>query len=67
MESNSRRKKEPGCSSDEVIPIVYGYPGPELFEDSTAGRVALGGCVVFPDAPDRTCTNCGHKWRVDEA
>ncbi len=43
----------PGCGSEDVLPIVYGMPGPSLTEESLAGRVALGGCVLFPDAPDR--------------
>ncbi len=53
----------PRCHSDEVLPIVYGLPGPELTEASLAGRVALGGCVLFPDAPDRLCRSCRHRWR----
>ena len=36
-------------------------------KESMAGKVALGGCVVFPEAPDRLCRNCGHDWRTDEA
>ena len=53
----------PRCGSGDVLPIMYGMPGPEMTEESLAGRVALGGCVVFPDAPDRLCQNCGHDWR----
>jgi DNA-directed RNA polymerase subunit RPC12/RpoP len=56
----------PRCNSEYTVPIVYGLPGAELVEESKAGRVALGGCVVFPDAPDYTCRNCGHEWREDE-
>ncbi len=56
----------PGCGSEDVLPIVYGMPGPSLTEESLAGRVALGGCVLFPDAPDRLCRDCHHQWRVDE-
>ena len=36
----------PRCHSDEVVPILYGMPSPEMVEGSKAGRVALGGCVV---------------------
>jgi len=60
-------KRCPRCHSDEVIPIVYGEPSEEMFEESVAGRVALGGCGVFPESPDFTCQNCGHDWRADEA
>jgi hypothetical protein len=59
--------KCPRCSSDEVLPIVYGLPGPELTEESLAGRVALGGCMVWPEAPDFRCVVCGHEWRANEA
>jgi hypothetical protein len=56
----------PRCHSDEVIPIVYGVPGPELVEESRAGRVALGGRVVWPEAPKWRCVACGLEWRDEE-
>jgi len=59
--------KCPRCSSDEVLPIAYGLPSPEMVEESMAGRVALGGCVVVPDAPDYTCQSCGNEWHAEEA
>jgi len=57
----------PRCHSEDVVRIVYGEPTEEMVEESMAGRVALGGCVVWPDAPDYTCQNCGHEWRSAEA
>jgi hypothetical protein len=36
-------KRCPRSHSDEVLPIVYGLPGPEMVEESAAGRVVLGG------------------------
>ncbi len=54
----------PMCGSEDVLPIVYGLPGRELTEQALAGRVALGGCVLFPDAPDRLCRDCHHQWRA---
>ena len=60
-------KRCPRSHSDEVLPIVYGLPGPEMVEESAAGRVALGGCMVWSEAPDRRCEVCGHEWRGDEA
>jgi hypothetical protein len=34
----------PQCdSSENVIPIVYGYPSEELFEAAERGEVSLGG------------------------
>ena len=57
----------PRCHSDEVVPIVYGMPDPELVEESRAGRVALGGCVLFPEAPEWRCVVCGYEWGEAEA
>ena len=49
----------PRCDAKEVIPIVYGLPGPELMEDAEAGRVALGGCLVDASNPNWRCRACG--------
>jgi hypothetical protein len=57
----------PRCHSDEVILVAYGLPSPEMVEESMAGRLALGGRMEWPEAPDYTCQNCGHEWRADEA
>jgi hypothetical protein len=59
--------KCPRCHSDEVLPIAYDLPGPELVEESAAGRVALGGREIWPEAPDWRCVKCGHDWREEEA
>ena len=52
----------PRCGAQDVLPIVYGYPGPELTEASMAGKVALGGCVLGSNPPDRLCQSCRHRW-----
>ena len=54
--------KCPRCGSEDVLPIVYGYPSRELFEESLAGRVKLGGCVVWPGVPEFHCKACEHEW-----
>jgi hypothetical protein len=46
-----------------MLPLRYGYPSPEMVEESYAGRVVLGGCILFPDSPDDRCSSCGHEWR----
>jgi hypothetical protein len=56
----------PRCHSDEVVPIVYGMPGLELIEESRAGRVALAGYVVFPEAPEWRCAVCDFEWRGEK-
>jgi len=30
------------------VPVVYGLPSPEGFEEAKAGRIVLGGCVIRP-------------------
>ena len=56
----------PRCGSEDVVPILYGMPTEEAVEASVRGEIALGGCVVFPDAPQNHCRNCGHEWREDD-
>jgi hypothetical protein len=53
----------PRCGSADVVPIVYGLPSRKMIEDCHAGRIALGGCCVFPHYPDHLCDSCGHKWQ----
>jgi len=62
MEDSSARRC-PRCHSDEVLPVAYGLPSPEMVEESIAGRVLLGGSTVWPEAPDWQCVVCGHEWR----
>ena len=57
----------PRCNSDEVVPILYGMPSPEMVEESRAGRVALGAREAWPEAPDWRCVVCAYEWRMDEA
>ena len=46
---NSKRNT-PGCARCEnnihVIPIAYGYPGPEMSREASKGNIRLGGCCV---------------------
>ena len=53
----------PKCNARDSIPIAYGYPGPEMMEASRAGKIELGGCIVFPNQPNRSCRVCHHRWR----
>ena len=46
----------PVCKrSDMVVPIVYGFPGEELFEESEKGLVVLGGCCIVDGNPAWYC------------
>jgi len=43
----------------EVVPIVYGFPADDAFEQVAAGRIVLGGCAMNPLAPDFACPTKG--------
>ena len=58
--------KCPKCDSTDIVPIVYGYPGPELMEDSALRKVELGGCVLEEGAPDRHCNDCEYQWMTTD-
>jgi hypothetical protein len=51
----------PQCEGD-LIPIVYGYPGPEMLQEAERGEILLGGCVVGDDDPHHRCKNCGRQY-----
>jgi len=55
-------KKCPSCNSINIVPIMYGYPGPEAVSDSDRGKVHLGGCIVDFSQSDKFCKDCEHKW-----
>ena len=43
-----------------MIPIVYGYPTPELWDEAEAGKVVIGGCVIYEGlSPTKVCRECG--------
>lgn len=46
------------------VPYLYGYPSDEGLARAEAGRVVLGGCVVWAGQPDFQCPN-GHEWAVN--
>jgi hypothetical protein len=51
----------PRCSSDKGLTIAYGLESPDRIEESIAGRVSLGGCMVWPETPDWRCVANGHE------
>lgn len=50
----------PKCRSEKVVPIVYGLPGPEMFEAAERGEISLGGCELSFDNPVVECLDC--RW-----
>jgi len=53
----------PQCGSDEVAMIVYGRPTPELEMRAERGEIALDGCEIPEDPPDREGLACHATWR----
>ena len=55
--------KAPACPEcgQPGVPIAYGFPSPEMFDAADAGRIALGGCVVYDDMPTWRCS-ARHEW-----
>ena len=49
----------PNCGSKSIVRIVYGLPGPELFEKAERGEVMLGGCIITGNDPAHGCLECG--------
>ena len=52
----------PQCRRRAGVEIIYGYPTPRMFREAERGRIALGGCIVREDDPDRHCLECRHRW-----
>ncbi len=45
-------------STDAVVPIVYGEPGPDLERQQDRGEVILAGCLFPPDSQVWHCKRC---------
>ena len=54
--------KCPQCDSDNVVPIVFGYPSETLLESADRGEVSLGGCCMTGDDPEWHCKDCEYDW-----
>ena len=67
MKTARRSRTCPGCGSREIAKIQYGEPAYSegLEADLEARRVVLGGCMVWDDQPDLSCTACGLEFRAD--
>jgi len=49
-------KKCPVCgSNDQVVPVMYGMPGPKMQDDAAAGKIHLGGCIISDNDPKWYC------------
>ena len=54
----------PACKQKTGVDILYGLPTDEAFELAENNLLALGGCCIDLDGPERSCTSCGHEWRI---
>jgi hypothetical protein len=52
----------PQCGSLDIVPIMYGLPGPEAMEAAEQGKIALGGCCVSDHDPQKQCKACGAQF-----
>ena len=39
-----------------IVPIIYGYPSGSMFRDAALGKIVLGGCVIFGNDQQWTCS-----------
>ena len=46
----------------ELLPLVFGYPSPEMMKAATRGETALGGCVLPEDPPLYECSACDSRF-----
>ena len=55
---------EPTCSicGAKTIPVICGFPMPELGEAAWRGKVALGSCGVMEGTPDQVCTGAVRRY-----
>ncbi len=66
---SKKSSSKPTCErcGAPTIPIVYGYPSGSMFRDAARGKIALGGCVVFANAPRWKCSaDCDDKKTDDK-
>ena len=54
----------PKCKERSGLEILYGYPDISLADAYARGEIALGGCCIDRDSPDRRCMSCGHEWKI---
>jgi len=55
---SKKPKHCPKCQSKKVIPIIYGMPTEEAFEEAEKGKLMIGGCCVSDKSPQWYCADC---------
>ena len=51
------------CRQAKCIPILYGFPSPELVKAMGRGELELGGDYLLPDSPVWLCKRCNAQFR----
>lgn len=62
----TRAKKRPVCPlcrSHKVIPIIYGFPSPEMQKALRRRQAVLNSCQTWEGQPEWHCNECGCEWR----
>lgn len=60
-------KQCPKCGSKNSVKIIYGFPDNEAFEKAQAGKIKLGGCILFEGNPEYYCRDCEYEWSREKA
>jgi hypothetical protein len=66
----ARERVCPWCESEDVLPIVYGSPGPWVLRMTAEEKGVWGGCIVDGHEPQWFCVRCHGRWggpRRDES
>jgi hypothetical protein len=61
---NVKRFVCPHCRQRTGVSILYGMPTDEAFRAAELGQIALGGCCIEEDTPERRCLACSHEWQI---
>lgn len=61
IKSKSDIRTCPECGG-KLIPIVWGYPLPEMLEQSERDEIFLAGCCLPPNPPGYHCKDCGSEF-----
>lgn len=63
IEVDSNPGKCPKCGGN-VVPILYGEPTAQTYEEYLQGKLALGGCCITQNDPDWVCLGCDQQFRM---
>jgi hypothetical protein len=60
MTEDEKTDGPPSCPRCQkaMVPVVYGYPGGDMFQAAERGEIVLGGCLVYDGQPAWSCTSC---------